>query len=599
MPEPRLLAASQARISAALGQIRRTVSSPRSQSALYWASVLLVASVLGSYLAAWTVGNWEMLTDPRLQNSDARTSIFPFHRYARPPGLETDPIADEMLAMVPFGVQALYRVLVPLTDVHVAPKIVQGLCLGILAWAAVLLGRSRRAGFGAAALISFLVLHDWFAVYRLAGGLPRAFGFPLFALWLAATLAAKPWVRRGAALASAATYPSVMNLILAAEGIYACRGLGSLKLAVLLRRLKRYALLVACCVLLVLPSAMGESGRGPVHTLEQAQQEPAFGKAGRLWILPFASPTESLSDAFIDPLRPRGQALIPSLAERYARDRDMSAVLVIGIVLLLPLLALTPPPWLALAFASGGVVLYALSRSFAFRLYSPERYYSFGMRMALMALLLVILTQSFAFLRGRSRQTARNFAIAGFMLALWCIVGSGIVKKNGMTIDQRRDQALYEFIAQLPKTVRIATHPMDGDGIPYYSARATMGSFETLQPWFVDSWRRQRARTEDTLRALYAEDAATAFGYSQRNQVTHFLLDRRKYKSDLIKRSASFEPFSAYAKQLLAHKKPNDLFFHDVPDAAVVYKRGNWQLVDVARLAKSYTPSDENDAAVE
>ena len=599
MLERRPLAASQAKALALLGHIRRTVGSPAGRTAFYWTSVALLAAVLASYLATWMVGNWEMLTDPRLQNSDVRTVTFPFHRYARSPALQTDPIAEEMLALVPFGVHALYRVLVPLTDVYIAPKIVQALCLGIVVWAAVLLGRSRRGGFGAAALISFVVLHDWFAVYRLASGLPRAFGFPLFALWLAGSLASKPWVRRGAALASAITYPSVMNLILAAEGIYSCRGLGSLPTAVLLRRLKRYALLVLCCLLLVLPSTLGDDQRGPVHTLEQAEKDPAFGKAGRLWILPFASPIESLGDAFIDPLRPRGAPLVPSLAEPYGRDRDMSAVMLIALVLLLPLFSLTPPPWLALAFSSGAVVLYGLSRILAFRLYSPERYYSFGMRMALMALFVVILTQSFARLRGRTRQTARNALAAGFIMVIWCVVGSGIVKRNGMTIDQRRDQPLYEFIARLPQTVRVATHPMDGDGIPYYSARATMGAFETLQPWFVDSWRRQRARTEDTLRALYADDPQTILEYSKRNHVTHFLIDRRKYKNDAAKRSASFEPFSAFARQLLAETKPRDLFFRSVPDAAVVYERGNWLLVDVARLASAGASRRRDDDDVE
>jgi len=586
MPEPRQLAHARAQASALLRELVRPLAAPWVKAALYWLSLVSVLAVAASYLSVWTMGNWEMLTDPALQNSDARTSIFPFHRYDRVPSLETDPIAEEMLTWVPLAVRLLYRVLVPLTDVHVAPKIVQALCVAIVLWAAVILARSRRAGIGAAVLLVFIVLHDWFAVYRLASGLPRAFGFPLFALWLAGALAAKPWVRRGATLASAVTYPSVMNLILAAEGLYACRGLGQVALSVVLRRLKRYALLVFACVLLVLPAALGDSQSGPVHTLAQAEREPAFSKAGRLGVLPFASPTDSLSDALIDPLRPRGQALVAPLAERYAKDKDMSAVVLLGLILTIPLLSLTAPPWLALAFASGSVVLYALSRSFAFSLYSPERYYSFGMRMALMALLLVILAQSFAFLRGRARRTARNFVAVAFILLVWGMVGSGVVRKNGMTIDRRRDRALYEFIATLPKTVRIATHPMDGDGIPYYSARATMGSYETLQPWFVDSWRRQRARTEDTLRALYAADKGTILDYGRRHQVTHFLLDRRKYKKDATKRSASFEPFSAFARELLVDTKPEDLFFRDVPDQAVVYRHDQWLVVEVARLAK-------------
>jgi hypothetical protein len=594
MLEPPPVAASQASVLAVVKRFQSLLASPRAQRAWSWLSVVAVAAVTAAYLSVWTAGNWEMLSDPKLQNSDARTLTFAFHRYDREPALEHDPIAEEMLSYVPLAVHALYRVLVPVTDVFVAPKIVQALCVAIVLWAAVLVARSRRAGLGAGAVLLFVVLHDWFAVYRLASGLPRAFGFPLFALWLAGVLAAKRRVRMGAAFASALTYPSVMNLILAAEGLYACRQLVAIPLSVTLRRLKRYALLVACCALALVPSTLSSQDSGPVHTLAQAEQEPAFGRSGRLHVLPFDSPTETLGDAFIDPLRPRGVPLVPSLGDLYARDRDMSAVLLVGLLLLLPLLSITKVPWLALAFSSGSVVLYWLSRAFAFRLYSPERYYSFGMRMALMVLLALLLAQSFAYLRGRTRSIARNFLAAGFILLVWSFVGSGVVRKNGMTIDQRRDVGLHEFIAKLPNDVRIASHPLDGDGIPYYSARATMGTYETLQPWFVDAWRRQRARTDDTLRALYATDPSKVVDYCRRNRVTHFLIDKKKYKGDIVKRSASFEPFTLEAKAILADVDTNDLVFRNVPESAIAYQKGTWLLVDAARLGDA--PESEEPA---
>lgn len=593
MPEPPPEATTPATVLAVVKRFQHLLASAQARRAYASLSVVAVAAVAASYLSVWTVGNWEMLSDPKLQNSDARTLTFAFHRYAREPALEHDPIAEEMLSYVPLAVRAVYRVLVPLSDVYVAPKLVQALCVGIVLWAAFIVARSRRAGLGAAAILLFVVLHDWFAVYRLASGLPRAFGFPLFALWLAGILAAKRRVRMGAIVASALTYPSVMNLMLAAEGIYACRQIGAIPLSVTLRRLKRYVILVACCAGALFPSLLAGRHNGPVHTLAQAQAEPAFGQDGRLHVLPFDPAIESMSDAFIDALRPRGVALFDGVADAYARDRDMSALLLVALLLLLPLFSITRIPWLALAFTSGSVILYWLSRALAFQLYSPERYYSFGMRMALMVLLVLLLAQSFARLRGRARTTARNFAAAGFILLVWGVVGSGVVRKNGMTIDQRRDAELYEFIAGLPKDVRIASHPLDGDGIPYYSARATMGSYETLQPWFVDAWRKQRARTEATLRALYATDLDSILDYSHEHGVTHFLIDRKKYRSNLVKRSASFEPFTQTAKSILEDVDSDDLFFRDVPEAAIVYKKGSWLLVDVARLTE---PSDGPDS---
>jgi hypothetical protein len=171
-----------------LAKVVDLVKRPGVQIGLHVLSIAAVLATLALYGAAWLDFNWEMLTNPELQTDDARTSIFPFHRYASDPSLVEDPIATEMLNLVPIGIRFLYRIFVPFTDVFVAPKIVQAVAFSILVAAAVLLAHGRRAGLGAGVLLLFFVLHDWFAVERVAGGLPRAFGFPCVALWLAGGL---------------------------------------------------------------------------------------------------------------------------------------------------------------------------------------------------------------------------------------------------------------------------------------------------------------------------------------------------------------------------------------------------------------------------
>lgn len=565
-------------------RVSKRTPEPRRWKLAERASTLAVALVGVLYLIIWVVDNSPLLFDPALQNSDARTSIFPFHRYANPPQLTDDPIADEMLALVPIGVRFLYRITVPFTDVFIAPKIIQGFALAILLWAAWVLARSKRAGIAAAVLVTFLVLHDWFAIYRVAGGLPRAFAFPLFALWLAGALTEKPWTRRIATVLAALTYPSAMNMLLAAEGLYTLRGAGKNAFRVLPRRLLKYGALVGVCVLCALPAVVGGDDRGPIHTLEQAKLEPAFGKSGRLWILPFEKPTDALGDAFIDSMRPRGTALVAPLQNVAKIDADIAALAAVALVLSLCLLRVAPAPWIALCVTAGSVILYGLSRAFAFRLYSPERYYSYGMRMAAIALFAVVLSQSFYWLRGSRRATARNLLVLGFVLGVWGVLGSGIVRDNGMTISQRYDAPLYEFIARLPQSIRIASHPMDGDGIPYYSARRTMGAFETLQPWFTKSWAAQKARAEETLTAFYTSEPETLFAYAEKHGVTHLLVNKQRYGKDYVKKSGSFDPFTGYAKKLLAGSDQEDLLLASVPKRAIVFSFRHWQLVDVARL---------------
>lgn len=284
--------------------LRRFFCSSRGVALSLWLSRLLLLGLLGGYLALWTESNWGMLFDPDLQNDDARTIIFPFHRYGEAGTLADDPIANEMLSAVPWGVRALYLAFVPLVDIYWASKLVQLVALGVLAWAGVVLAGSRRAGPAAGALLVFLILHTWYSTERIAGGLPRAFGFPCFALWLAGVTAQKRVPRFLAPVILSLSYPSIMNLILAAEGFLALRGAGRVSWGVIARRLRRYAVVVGVCFVCVLPAAMGSADRGPIHTLEQAKKEPAFGRSGRLYILPFAEPMKAIGEALIAPVRP-------------------------------------------------------------------------------------------------------------------------------------------------------------------------------------------------------------------------------------------------------------------------------------------------------
>lgn len=582
----RLLApvwARGARLGARIGALFRF---PLTQRVLHVVSIVLLLASFGAYGAVWLDFNQPMLTNPDLQSDDARTILIPFHRYDSDPSLADDPIANEMLDLVPLGVRLLYRVLVPFTDVFIAPKIVQALAFLIVLVAGGVLWRSRRAGLGAGVLLVFFVFHDWFAVERISGGLPRAFGFPCFALWLAGILAHNRAARVSAPIISALSYPTVMLLLLAAEGLYAVRGLGSDTGRVIWRRLRRYAVVCGACLLAALPAALGSNDGGPVHTLEQAEQEPAFGRGGRLWILPFAEPSKVFLETYIDQLTPRGESPIPGLRDAYARNAEVWATTIVACLVLVALLRLGPSPAAAVAFTAGAVILYLLSRVLAFSLYSPERYYSFGMRMAAMTLLIAVPARLFPALRRRPRAILTNAVATLLLLLVWASTGHGQKAPSGMFVNANDERPLHEFVLTLPKNARFASHPMDGDGIPYFGARATMGTFETLQPWFVDSWHRQKERCHATLRAMYATNRDEVLAYAKQNGVTHFLVNQQRYRANLVAKSASFQPFTAYARTLVSGHERQDFVMANVPKQAIVYQAGKWQVVDVSRLAQ-------------
>lgn len=560
-------------------------STPRNLRAFAAATTTLLLVLFAAYCVRWVAAHAGFLVDPQLQNDDARTALFPFHRYGINPSLAKDPLAREMMSYVTPGLWLLYRVLVPLTDLYVASKVVQALALGVLVTAGALVARSRRGGLGPGLLLVFLVLSDTYAVGRIAGGHARAFAFPCFALWSAGVLTKKRWARLGAPLIGAVFYPAVMLMILAAEAFYTLRRFWRLRIGIVARRIRRAMILAAACLVLSLPSVVGgDSNRGPIHTLEQAQKDPAFFGNGRLWVLPLGEPKHELTSAFLSRFAGSGRRLFGGAASLSTQSTfGVAIALSIG-CLILCIRRKIAVSSSVVAFVLGAVTLYFAARWFAFRLYSTERYYAYCMRMA-SCLCLVAVAVGFTH-RDRIRRNILGNTVASFvMLGQWAFLGDGILGNNGMTLDSRSDADLYAFIRNLPKEARFASHPMDGDGIPYYGARATTGTFETLQPWFVNSWQRQKVREFATLDMLYAEHLEEVAAYCQKYSVSHVLINRDRYGADFADRAASFEPFSAYTNELLRRPNRSMPVLAGARGSAIVFERKPWVILDVSRLS--------------
>jgi hypothetical protein len=495
-----------------------------------------------------------------------------------------------MMAYVSPGIWLLYRVLVPFTGIYAASKWVQALALAVLGLAGVVLMRSRRGGLACGLLLVYLVLSDPYAVGRIAGGHARAFAFPCFALWVAGLVGARRWARLSAPVFAALFYPAVTLMILAGEGVYTALGLVRLRWSKVRPRLRDAVLVSVLGVLFSLPSAIGgDRARGPIHTLAQAKGEPAFYRDGRLWVLPFGDPVDELGSAFLARFSPSGKRLIRGVPDTPIFAASTAVLFIAGVFLAQRRTFATRSrqraafiPEYVWAFLGGALALYFAARWLAFRLYSTERYYAYGMRM-FATLLVVALCARFRPRLAGSRRVAQHVFAGAFIVLGWLCLGDGIIGNNGMTIDARWDADVYRFARTLPKDCRFASHPMDGDGIPYFAARATIGSFETLQPWFVDSWHRQVIREHATLDALYATELQAVVSYAQKFHVDYLLLNTERYQQDWAAHMASFEPFTAYTRRRAQDHTPPVLA--RVPATAVVFERQPWRIVDVRRLA--------------
>ena len=246
-------------------------------------------------------------------------------------------------------------------------------------------------------------------------------------------------------------------------------------------------------------------------------------------------------------------------------------------------------PWVTISFLASSTFLYILARFFAFLLYSPERFYSFGMPMGA----IIFIVEFFILFKYKltnnviKREIVINNSVSIFILINILIFGNGIDKNNnGMTIDRREHIKLYEFVKQLDKDIRISCHPYDGDDIPFWTGRATMGGFETLQPWFKKAWEKQKKRTFDTIDAMYATDINEILFYAQKYHVSHFLINKDRYKSDFKEKALMFQPFGNYILLKLGDIELNNLVFFDVKKELVKFEDENYLILEVKDLEK-------------
>jgi hypothetical protein len=545
-----------------------------------------MVSIFLAYAFVWVRAHAGYLLDPALQNDDARGFMFAFHRWDSG-ALTNDPVAAEMLGLTGPAYSALYFALTPWLGLFWAAKAVQLVCFGIVAAAAALLSRSPRAGLAAGVLLLFVFLHTGFIVNRVAGGLPRSFAFPAFALWCAGAVTRSERARFAAGVIGALMYPTAMALVLAAEGLFALRGAFTMRRRPLVRRLGRYGVLVAVCLVLVAPNLVRKPEDGHVYTIAEAEQESAFGPGGRDAALPFPNAIVPVAEAVFEPFSVGNQH---PTGEHQPPGSDIIPLLVIA-VLLLPVVAyVTPFPMAALCFAVGSVVVFAASRTFAFRLYLPERYYSMGMPAAGMVFAVCVVGLLLPRWRRRWREVARALAASAFMVGLWFVCGDGITINNGMTVNDASPPGLHAALRRLPVNARIASLPDEGDDAQFWAARASVVATESLQPWLTTSWARQKLRLDDTVKALYATRREDVLSYCQRYGVTHLVLRKEMYGPAFAKNADLFEPLRTMINMRLGNVAMDDFVLGHVPPTAVE-QVGAFQIVDVQKLQAAWSGS--------
>jgi hypothetical protein len=483
---------------------------------------------------------WPGFVNPYVVNDDVRQQLYWMRRWLDPTLYPPDILNDYASLYVSWGVKALYRAGCLLCDPLLFSKFVAA---GLFAWLGALFFATGRAlrndSLGAAALCLC-----WFSpafMENISGGLARGFAAPLFLLFVLGLVRRSRVLTLGALMAQALFIPYILLPCLLASCLHlAAWRSGLVKDAALLRG---WSDALACAAALGLALAwqrgLGEAGFGPLPWLADISARPEFHAGGRLELLPF--PTLGWE------LFARPWAAFAPFREGYAPGIAFTCLAVPVLVLgawRADWRGLSPHATRLAAVAVASLVLYAVARLAAFKLFMPSRYLEYCTNIGLALGAAVALD---ALLRPALARAPKGAAPA----LLACALALGMYRQYGVELyDFSEGATLYAFAQSTPKGARFAGPPDVMDNVLTFGNRNVYATFELAHPWSQGYWQVIGQRLERLADAAYASDPETLRRFCQEERIDYFVVDHRQYAPEFLARGAFFEPYASRIRRL-------------------------------------------------
>jgi hypothetical protein len=506
----------------------------RSQTIFWFSLSLLLATVCNVLILQRAFGGEYVVQD------DVRQHVFWMLRFIDPALFPNDLIADYFQSLAPWGYRQLYQGfaaigLNPLTLSKLLPVVLSLATAGYAFGVAMQLLPVPFAGFVASALTSqVLWTHD-----DVVSATPRAFLPPLFLAFLYYLLRQdiKPFWRRS-------LLPCL--IIIALEGLFypqyvlVFSGIAALQVITWRQELKGfyvgwsrnrqdYWFSGAClgvAFLVLLPIALSSLPYGSVITGTEARKLPEFLSLGRnrfFWDDPLRYWLVAERSGLFPNFRPWFLAIgafLPLLL-LWARRHPAQFPLIRQV---------SSKTVVLIRVAIVAIVLFFAAHALLFTLYLPSRYTEYTLRFVLVfatAIAVTLLLQ--AVWHGLERQRHKKQLV----WALTAAVGAVLLLYPVYSKDQARNSywigenpQLYQFLAQQPKDVLIASLVREVDNVPTFAQRSLLVGREYALPYHVGYGSQFRQRVVDTIQAQYALDPVVLANFIRTYGIDFWILDQ-------------------------------------------------------------------------
>ena len=504
------------------------------------------------------------LSHQYIVQDDARSHVFWMARFLNPELFPNDIIADYFQSVAPQGYTNLYKLFSLIKIPPLLLNKILPIILGLITTAycfkiAIQILPIPLAGF----LSTLLLNQNLWLKDDLISGTPRAFFYPLFLGFI-------HYFLKKSSLGIIITI-TLLGLFYP-QGVFLCAALLTLDFLHFRNQQKLTILTIGLTTafLILLPYALNTSEYSPIITLTQAKKLPEFFPGGRasffsnnnfdFWLTGDRSgiiPPEWLSQSFLPPQVWAGLLLFIFLSfkERFPTQKITNKII------LLPELAL------------GSTGIFLAAHLLLFRLHHPSRYsqHSFRIIMALaggiaFTLIIDIIRKKLHLLnlscKNKPFQKIKTISISICIYIVLTLLLLYPALTNNFPVTNYvvgKAPQLYEYLAQQPSDIRIASLALEANNIPTFAKRSILVSSEYALPYHQGYYSQIKQRAKDLIQAQYSPNLEQVKKIIRKYKIDFWLLDSQALTLEYVRKNHRLQQLNNTATTLVRAQMENGI----------------------------------------
>lgn len=504
------------------------------------------------------------LSHQYIVQDDARSHIFWMAKFLNPELFPNDIIADYFQSVAPQGYTHLYKLFSLIKIPPLLLNKILPIILGLITTAYCFKVAIQILPIPLAGFLSTLFLNQnlWLKD-DLISGTPRAFFYPLFLGFL-------HYFLKKSSLGIIITI-TLLGLFYP-QGVFLSAALLTLDFLHLPNQQKITILTIGLTTafLILLPYALNTSEYSPIITLTQAKKLPEFFPGGRasffsnnnfdFWLTGDRSgiiPPEWLSQSFLPPQVWAGLLLFIFLS----LNKKNITQKITNKIILLPELAL----------ASTGIFIAA--HLLLFRLHHPSRYSQHSLRiiMALaggiaFTLIIELIRKKLHLLNNSSKnqplQKIKAISISTSIYIVLTLILIYPALTNNFPVTNYvvgKAPQLYEYLAQQPSDIRIASLALEANNIPTFAKRSILVSSEYALPYHQGYYNQIKQRAKDLIQAQYSPNLEEVKKIIHKYKIDFWLLDSQALTLEYVRKNHRLQQLNYTAANLVKSQMENGI----------------------------------------